>query len=41
MKDIKIFLKKKNKTRNNIVMNVINISQRKKNRLSIEKTITK
>ena len=41
MKDIKIFLKKKKKNSNNMVMNVIKISQRVKNKslLTIEKNI--
>ena len=39
VKDIKIFLKKKNKKSNNMVVNVTKISQRRKNEslLSIEK----
>ena len=36
MKDIKIFLKKKKKTSNNIVMNVINISQKIKKNKQVE-----
>ena len=41
MKDIKIFLKKKKKNSNNMVMNVIKISQKVKNKslLTIEKNI--
>ena len=41
VKDIKIFLKKKNKKSNNMVENVTKISQRRKNEslLSIEKNI--
>ena len=41
MKDIKIFLKKKKKKSNNMVMNVTKISQKMKNKslLSIEKNI--
>ena len=41
MKDIKIFLKKKKKNSNNMVMNVIKISQKAKNKslLTIEKNI--
>ena len=41
VKDIKIFLKKKNKKSNNMVVNVTKISQRRKNEslLSIEKNI--
>ena len=41
MKDIKIFLKKKKKNSNNMVMNVIKISQKVKNKSlsTIEKNI--
>ena len=41
MKDLKIFLKQKRKTSNNIVVNVEKISQKMKNKsfLSIEKNI--
>ena len=41
VKDIKIFLKKKNKKSNNMVVNITKISQRRKNEslLSIEKNI--
>ena len=41
VKDIKIFLKKKKKKRDNMVVNVTNISQKMKNKslLSIEKNI--
>ena len=41
MKDIKIFLKKKKKNSNNMVMNVTKISQKAKNKslLTIEKNI--
>ena len=41
MKDIKIFLKKKKRKSNNMVMNVTKISQKMKNKslLSIEKNI--
>ena len=42
LKDIKVFLKKKKKESNNMVVNVAKISQQMKNRslLSIEKNIT-
>ena len=41
MKDIKIFLKKKKKNSNNMVINVTKISQKAKNKslLTIEKNI--
>ena len=43
VKDIKIFLKKKKKKRNNMAINVTKISQKLKNKslLSIEKNIIK